>query len=54
MKVLENYNKLVSKAASANEGVLLPLPDCPFNVQWYEYFKNTNQKIPTYIKDSSK
>ena len=54
VKVLENYNKLVSKAASANEGVLLPLPDCPFNVQWYEYFKNTNQKIPTYIKDSSK
>ena len=54
VQVLENYNKLVSKAASANEGVLIPLPDCPFNVQWYEYFKNSNQKIPTYINDSTK
>jgi len=53
-QVLESYKKLVDKASQTNSGVLIPLPNCPFNVQWYEYFKNTNLKIPTYIKEEGR
>ncbi len=50
-KAFENYKKVVEAAASTNEGVLMPLPMCPYNVQFYEYGSATGTNpIPTYIK----
>jgi len=46
-KVYDNYLKLVQSAASANEKVLMSLPEAPLNVQRYEYDKAKD--IPTYL-----
>ena len=43
----ERFMKLVETAAKANEGVLMPLPDCPYNVKFFEYSKP--QPIPNYL-----
>jgi len=48
-KAYESYKKLVESAAPTNEGVLMPLPQCPFNVQYFEYMTGGNVPIPTYI-----
>ncbi len=52
-KAYEAYNKLVEGAVKANKGVLMPLNQCPFNVQYYEYYTKggSNLPIPTYIND---
>ncbi len=51
-KNYENYQKLVSKAAAANENVFMNLLQAPLNVQYYEYYTNPSQcrYIPTYIQ----
>lgn len=46
-KVYEAFMKLVEKSAKINDGVLMPLPDCPFNVKMYEYSKSS--LIPNYL-----
>ena len=45
--VYESFMKLVEKSAKVNDGVLMSLPECPFNVKLYEYGKS--QLVPNYI-----
>ena len=49
-KVWTEYQKLVAEAMKANDGVLMPLNNCPFNVQYYEFEKGGNLPIPSYIQ----
>ncbi len=51
-KNYENYQKLVGKAAAANENAFMNLSQTPYNVQKYEYSVNPSQckYIPTYIQ----
>ncbi len=46
-KAYEGFLKLVEKSAKVNEGVLMALPECPFNVKVYEYGKSYS--IPNYL-----
>ena len=45
--VYDSFMKLVEKSAKVNEGVLMSLPECPFNVKLYEYGKSPI--VPNYI-----
>lgn len=53
-KIMESYNKLVESAVVANKGVLMSMPNAPFQVQWYELGKvdQQNLPLPTYIKEN--
>ena len=46
-KAYEGFLKLVEKSAKVNEGVLMALPECPFNVKVFEYGKSYS--IPNYL-----
>ena len=46
-KVYESFMKLVEKSSKVNQGVLMTLPECPFNVQMYEYSKSPI--VPNYL-----
>lgn len=50
-KAFEAFKLLTEKGAVVNEGVLIPLNECPMNVQYYEYYtKSGDGKLPSYIK----
>ena len=46
-KVYESFMKLVEKSSKVSQGVLMTLPECPFNVQMYEYSKSPI--VPNYL-----
>ncbi len=49
-KAFDSYTKLIEAAAATNEGVLMSLPECPYNVKYYEYGSGTGSSpIPTYL-----
>lgn len=50
-KAFEAFKALAEKGSVLNEGVLMPLNECPYNVQYYEYYtKAGGPSIPTFIK----
>lgn len=54
---MKQYAKLredVAKVASSNEGFLIPFNKCPLNVQLFEYGKDKNGQIPTYLSTDQK
>ncbi len=52
-KAFASFKALVDKSSQGNDGVLMALPDCPFNVKRYEYEVSSdggNQPVPSYVR----